>query len=121
MKLMELGNATFIALETFRKNGDGIITPVWVTGEKDKLYVWTNLESWKVKRIQNNNHIRICESDARGNPKSEWLDATAQVLDSDNALKKTKSLFRSKYGIQFRMFSLMGRKRPKTVLEISTI
>ena len=121
MTLIELANATFIALETFRQNGEGVITPVWVAGENGKLYVWTNLNSWKVKRIRNNNRVRVCESDVRGNPKSDWLHAQARSLDNVEALKKVRSLFKSKYGLQFRIFDLMGRSMPKVVVEIGTL
>jgi len=118
MTINDLGEASFIALETFRQSGEGVITPVWVATENDKLYVWTDLESWKIKRIRNNPKVRICQSDARGKPKSEWLEAQAQVLDSKDALENSKKLFKSKYGLQFRMYSAMGRKNPKAVIEI---
>jgi len=119
MVLNKFADVPFIALETFRKNGEGVITPVWVVGENGKLYIWTNLDSWKVKRIQTNNRVRVCESDVRGNPKSDWLHAQGRLLDNDEALKKVRSLFKSKYGFQFSMFSLMGRKSPKAVVEIT--
>lgn len=118
MEISDLRKATFIAFETFRRNGEGVITPVWVAGAGDKLYVWTDLNSWKVKRIRSNNHVRICESDARGVPKGKWLVAQARVLDSDDARQEVQSLFKAKYGLQFRVFSLLGRNRPKAVVEI---
>ncbi len=74
MEFAELGNAKYIALETFRKSGEGVITPVWVTPEDGKLYVWTVDGSWKVKRIRNNDRVRIAVSDARGNPQSDWVE-----------------------------------------------
>jgi len=46
MQLDDLKNAKYIALETFRKNGEGVITPVWVAGVNGKLYVWTGANSW---------------------------------------------------------------------------
>ena len=82
MTLQELGNTQYIALETFRKDGTGVTTPVWVAGENDKIYAWTEVNSWKVKRIRNNKNVRVCASDARGTPQSEWLEATAQILDA---------------------------------------
>lgn len=121
MTFNKLGEATFIALETFRKNGNGVITPVWVAGEGGKLYVWTDLESWKVKRVRNNPRVRICESDMRGTPKGDWLESEARVLDSEAARQKTRQLFKAKYGLQFRMYSLMGRSKPKAVVEIETL
>ena len=119
MNLNELSNVTYIAMETFRKNGEGVITPVWVTGENDQLFVWTDLDSWKVKRIRKDNRVRVCESDSRGNPKSEWLDAKARIIDTEEAVQKAQTQFLSKYGIQFRGFKFLGRKKPKTIIEIS--
>jgi len=119
MKLSAFGEVTYISLETYRKNGEGVITPVWVAGENGNFYVWTDLESWKVKRIRKDHRVRLCESDSRGNPKSEWVEAQASILDSEEALQRTRSLFKSKYGIQFSAFGLMGRKKPKAVVEIS--
>ena len=121
MTINELRKVTFIALETFRKNGQGVVTPVWVTGENGKLYVWTDLDSWKVKRIRNNPKVRICQSDARGKPKNEWLEAQAQVLDSDEERENIQQLFKSKYGLQFRMFGVVGRNHSKTIVEISKL
>ncbi len=121
MDFTELGKAPFIALETFRHNGVGVITPVWVAGENEKLYVWTNLDSWKVKRIRNNSRVRICESDTRGNPKSDWLEAKSQVLDSEKAREKAIRLFKAKYGLQFRMFTLLGRNNPRAIVEIESL
>jgi PPOX class probable F420-dependent enzyme len=115
----ELENATFVALETFKKNGDGVVTPTWITGEDSKLYIWTELDSWKVKRIRNNPAVRICQSDYSGNPKGDWYKARAQVLETDTDREKAHRLFRKKYGLQFWFFSLMGRKSPKVILEIT--
>ncbi len=52
MELKDIGDPKYIALETFRKSGEGVITPVWAVAESGKLYVWTGLNSWKVKRMR---------------------------------------------------------------------
>ena len=120
-KLMDLEKASFVALETFKKSGEGVVTPTWVTGADGALYIWTDLDSWKVKRIRNNPEVRICASDYAGNPKGEWFDARAQVLDSAEARDKARRLFLTKYGLQFRFFAVLGRKRPRAILEITDL
>lgn len=120
-KNSSLDKANFVALETFKKNGDGVITPTWVTEENDKYYIWTDRDSWKVKRIRNNPNVRICKSDARGTPKDDWFDARVQILDSDDARQKATSLFLSKYRLQFRLFAFMGKRAPKVILEIELL
>ncbi len=52
----------YLNLETFKKSGDGVKTPVWFAAEPSakldssdaKLYVYTIGVSGKVKRIRNN-------------------------------------------------------------------
>jgi len=62
-----LNNAQYMSLKTFRKNGDGVPTPVWFAEENDKLYVMTLAHAGKVKRIRNNSTIEIAPCDVRGN------------------------------------------------------
>ena len=114
----DLHKTTFVALETFKKSGEGVITPVWVTGDEGKLYVWTGRDSWKVKRIRNNPAVRICASDYAGNPKGEWFDANARVLDAKQDRDYARRLFRKKYGLQFRIYAALGRESARVILEI---
>jgi len=125
MECKDIGNPTYIALETFRKSGEGVITPVWVVAEQGKLYVWTVLDSGKIKRIRNNARVRIAISDARGIPKTEWVEAQACVLDTPEDVAKQQKRIASKYGFQFQLISLMGKLRRDSALraavEISPI
>ena len=45
--LEEFENQKYINLETFRKSGVGVKTPVWFVQDRDVLYVWTQADSWK--------------------------------------------------------------------------
>lgn len=123
MTLSTLGDAQYIALETFRKNGTGVITPVWVAGENGSLFVWTDADSWKVKRIRNNSRVRLVASDARGNPEGEWIVAAAAVVEAADEIKKTEKRLASKYGFMFHVFSFMGRLRraKRTAIEITAV
>ena len=123
--LNDLQSAGIIALETFRKNGEGVITPVWQMRDDDNLYAWTPGSSWKVKRIRNNRRVRVCESDRRGTPLSEWFEAQATIIDDPTLIKKYKRLVRSKtdrlglwafYGLEL-MAKLRGETR--IIIEIS--
>lgn len=109
MEFREIGNPTYIALETFRKSGEGVVTPVWVTAEQGRLYVWTVGDSGKVKRIRNSGRVRIAISDARGTPKSDWVEAQARVLDGQPDEEKQRQRLAAKYGWQFHMFNFMNR------------
>ena len=111
MQFNDLGDPKYVALESFRKSGEGVVTPVWVAKEDDKLYVWTLADSWKVKRIRANSGVRLAICDSRGRCDSEWVAATARVLESEQEEARQRARIAAKYGIQFRLFSMLGKLR----------
>lgn len=121
LTLNDLKDAQYINIESFRKNGTGVKTPVWQTPENGKLYAWTQAGSYKVKRIRRNPSVNVCACDQRGEPKSEWVAATARVLDSAEAEKAQRKRMAKKYGAMFHMFRMYGtfRRAEYVVLEIS--
>ena len=73
----------YISLETFRKSGLGVKTPVWFARHDDVLYVYTEADSGKVKRIRNNSRVRVAVCNMRGDVKGPWLDATASIIEGE--------------------------------------
>lgn len=121
MTLNDLCAAPYIALETFRKNGQAVKTPVWQAAEGDKFYVWTQADSGKAKRIRRNGRVRVCQSDGRGAPQSDWLEAQARLLTSVEEQKVQHKRMAAKYGWQFWAFYLLAqvRRAEYVVIEIS--
>jgi len=101
----------YLSLETFRKNGQGVKTPVWFAQNGEKLTIWTETASGKAKRIRNNAQVKIAPSRGDGMPLGEWQDAVAIVDGTASALKQTKSLMNKKYGFMFTLFGLLGKLR----------
>ena len=89
MKLRELGNPKYIALETFRKHGQAVKTPVWTVAQDGKLLVWTQGDSWKVKRVRNNSRVRVAKCDMRGNVEGPWVDGVVTSISDDKQVKKS--------------------------------
>ncbi|MFM8426768.1 MAG: PPOX class F420-dependent oxidoreductase [Chloroflexota bacterium] len=104
-------NQQYINLETYRKNGVGVKTPVWFAQDGDTLRVWTSNGSGKVKRIRRDGSVRIAPSTATGEPTGEWTSANVVILESDEDLKHTNELFYKKYGWLFNMFAALGKIR----------
>jgi uncharacterized protein len=74
----------YISLETFKKNGEGVRTPVWFVFPDEKaFYIYTEADSWKVKRVRNNPKVRVAPSDIRGKVAGEWVDARAEFVDGE--------------------------------------
>ena len=84
-KLAQFGGQKYMSLETFKKNGQGVKTPVWFVVHNDALYVYTEADSWKVKRIRNNPRVRVAVCNIRGDVKGGWFDATASIVEGGAA------------------------------------
>ena len=121
MSVNTIRNAKYMALETFRKNGQGVNTPIWLVSEGNKLYACTESTTWKVKRIRNNSRVRICQSDWRGTPLGEWIEAQARILDDPEVLKKVERLLAAKYRLTFWGFYWYAklRRAKNVIIEIS--
>ena len=69
----------YINLETFRKDGTGVKTPVWAAALDGRLVVFTDGTSYKVKRLRANPAIKAAACDVRGNVRGAWHDGTARI------------------------------------------
>jgi PPOX class probable F420-dependent enzyme len=77
------GNHKYISLETFKRNGRGVKTPVWFVLHNHGLYFYTEADSWKIKRIRNNPRVRVALCTARGRLIGPWIDGTASLVAGD--------------------------------------
>jgi uncharacterized protein len=102
----------YISLESFRKNGQGVAVPVWFAEENGILYVYSEAASGKVKRIRNDPRVRVAPCDIRGRLKGGWVDATARLLEGDEA-RHADDLLNAKYGFQKRLLGFFAQFRPR--------
>jgi PPOX class probable F420-dependent enzyme len=107
----------YLNLETFRRSGEGVRTPVWFAaapGEEGarKLYVYTIGNTGKVKRIRNNPSVRIAPCDMRGRLRGDWVDAHAEILQGEEAAQGMRLLNR-KYVPWKQLLDSFARLRPR--------
>jgi PPOX class probable F420-dependent enzyme len=102
----------YLNLETFRRTGQPVATPVWFVIDGNVIYVYSLADAGKVKRIRNNPRVRIAPCDVRGTLTGAWVDATARIVDERDAAPAQR-LLRAKYGWQKRLFDLLRKIRPK--------
>jgi uncharacterized protein len=100
MTFTDLAQKRYVSLTTFKRDGTPVSTPVWVAGDDERLLVWTAADSWKVKRIRRDSHVRVAPCSARGKPRGEAVDAEAQVM-TDTSL--VRDLEDRKYGWRMRV------------------
>jgi hypothetical protein len=109
-KLAQFAGQKYLNLESFRKNGQGVRTPLWFAEGDGVLYFYTVAHSYKVKRIRNNPRVRIAPCDLRGKVKGEWVEATARLLDPAEA-RHADELLNRKYGLFKRALNLLAKIR----------
>lgn len=115
---------SYVSLATFRRDGREVRTPVWIAGDGERLYVYTNGKSGKVKRVRANGRARLAACDARGRLRQPeaWVDARARVAADAAARDRGFALLRAKYGWQLALVLLgsrIGRRyEDRTLLEL---
>ena len=120
--LAALDRKPYISLATFRRSGEAVETPVWFAADSGKLYIFTEAEAWKVKRLRNDERIRVAACSARGQLKGEWFEGKGQRIDNDADEARAYRALRAKYGWQMRLLdffsTLTGRIDGRAVLEL---
>ena len=119
----KLASERYVSLETFKKDGNGVKTPVWAAELDGKLVVVTDGTSFKVKRIRNNPKIRLAPCDRRGNVQGAWVDGEARLIeDAAHAARAHKAL-QEKYGWQVWILDtvskIAGRYQRRAIIELS--
>jgi PPOX class probable F420-dependent enzyme len=118
-----LDDERYVNLETFKKDGTGVKTPVWAAPLDGRLVVFTDGTSYKVKRLRRDPRIRVAPCDVRGNLKGDWRDGTGRVLEDAGEKARAMAALRRKYGWQIRVldvFSWIGRRiGRRAILELS--
>ncbi|MGC1619857.1 MAG: PPOX class F420-dependent oxidoreductase [Candidatus Acidiferrum sp.] len=90
----------YLSLETFKKSGEGIKTPVWfaadpasdLSASAARLYIYTIGNTGKVKRIRNNPCVKIAPCKIKGEPLGEFVDATVEIITGEEAVRAMKLL-----------------------------
>ena len=119
--MLNLAGEKYINLETYRKNGRGVRTPVWFVesggGDGSILYVRTSDDTGKYKRIRNNPSVQIAPCDMRGSVKGSWVKGEAMIANEEEKLKAFKML-EKKYGMIYKMTRMFRSSKNYMVIAI---
>jgi PPOX class probable F420-dependent enzyme len=115
----QFSNEKYINLETFRKNGQAVQTPVWFVIDGRILYIRTDMSSGKVKRAKNNPRVRITPCNIRGQPKGKWMDGEMRMASITSESEKANQLLNKKYGLKGRIIRTFNRLRNTTPIVFS--
>ncbi|NJK80013.1 MAG: PPOX class F420-dependent oxidoreductase [Chloroflexaceae bacterium] len=102
-----LAGHQYANLTTFRKNGNGVTTPVWFAVEGNKLYIFTDASTGKVKRLRNNTRVVLEPSTARGKPLGPSAPGTVRFLTTPAEQQLAKQALDRKYGLIKKLFEIV--------------
>lgn len=87
-------------------------TTVWFALAEDRAYVFTTMNTGKVKRIRKEPRVVLTPSNFMGRPRSRTsTEAEARLMDKDEEETPDAAL-RHKYGWQYRLFRyILGLSR----------
>ena len=105
----------YVNLETYKKDGTPVRTPVWFMIDSDIVYVVTREKTGKVKRLKNNQNIRIVPCSFKGKPENEWIKGIAQKVTGEEAEKAIK-LRKKKYGFSARLTGLFSSQKGNPIV-----
>ncbi len=113
-KIEQFKHKKYLGLETYRKNGQPVFTPVWYVTDDSHLYIITDKTSGKVKRIHNNPYVQVVPVTPRGKPDGEWIEAEADIVQGP-IYGEVKRLIDEKYGLTSKilaaLYALVTRRR----------
>ncbi len=97
---VQLADAEYFSLATFRKNGNAVPTPVWFAPAGDTFYVFSAADAGKVKRIRLTSRARVAACDMRGKLLGEWFDAKARLVSDADEIRDAYKALHRKYRLQ---------------------
>ena len=114
-KLEQFSKQKYINLETYKRDNTPVKTPVWFVIDNGLVYIITRESTGKVKRLKNNQNVRIVPCSFKGEIKSEWVNGKAQKIMGSEADKVIK-IRKKKYGFAVRLSGLFTSQKGNLVV-----
>lgn len=120
--LDEFKDQPYLNLETYRRSGEALRTPVWFVRHADRLYIRTVAGSGKVKRVRREPRVRVAVCQVNGDVTGSWAEARAREILGNAAVEAlVDRLLDEKYGeIKRQMAARAAQEgRQYTILEVT--
>ena len=104
-----LGAQQYVELTTFRRNGKGVSTPVWIAPDGEELLVVTVDDTGKTKRLAHTARVELRPCSVRGEvaPGAPRYAGRASVHRDAAAVARVKRAIGAKYGWWYRALTLV--------------
>jgi uncharacterized protein len=107
---MNLADEKYLALTTYRKNGNAVTTPVWIVPlDGNTMGFWTSSASGKAKRLAHTAKVTLQPCDARGRVKPDTSVTTGTATLVTGAELATIGMkVKAKYGFMTKLTKLFN-------------
>jgi PPOX class probable F420-dependent enzyme len=109
----------YCLLATHKRSGELVPTPVWFGLADGNVYVRTEANAAKVRRIRNNPEVLVAPSTVRGKPRGPAAAGRARVLEQPEDLEIAEGALMANYGIGRRLYErFIGDSAAAVYLEV---
>ena len=105
----QIGAMRYVCLATYRKSGVEVRTPVWIAATDGKLYVYSEGDAGKVKRVRANGKARLAECSMRGKILGDFVEVNGRIVSAQEERERAFSALKAKYGWQMGIANLASR------------
>lgn len=105
----------YINLQTYRKSGEFVRTPVWFIILDDLIYIVTREKTGKVKRIKNRHDVKIVPCTFSGKPVGMWVAGHANFVKDEEAQKAIR-IRKKKYGLMASITNFLTSRKGNLVV-----
>lgn len=110
MDLETLCSGKYVSLTTYRADGTGVATPVWLAREGDAIVIITKAGSGKIKRLRHDPRVSLAPCDARGRVTGPSAEGMAKLLDEART-SRVAELIDHQYGLMGRVMQWFSDRR----------
>jgi hypothetical protein len=94
---------------TYRRDGRPVAQPVWPGYEGGRIYVWTEEQAFKAKRVRNNPDALVAACSWRGVPRGLPIAARGRVLEPGPESEHAARVIAATWGPKRKLFALTSR------------
>jgi PPOX class probable F420-dependent enzyme len=98
----------YCLLVTYKRSGEAVPTPVWFGLAGGRLYVRSEADVAKVKRISNDPKVLVAPCTVRGKPLGPPAEGRARVLEQDDDQETAERALQANYGLGRRVYEGAG-------------
>jgi PPOX class probable F420-dependent enzyme len=98
-----------VLLVTYKRDGTPVPAPVWFARDGEQLFVWTEVNAYKAKRLRRDPRALIAACSPLGVPLEDPIAATGRVLTDEAERAHAAEVIRNHWGLARRLFELTTR------------